>query len=262
MKTQVARDLGEHTSRRGFLRMLGSAAAVGAVGATGLIKASEAKRKKKGKNKCQRCTLEEHCIKGKCVLKDRFDQQTTTCHPGAPVAQLSVPYTGVAVLTPVLAQGQVYTVQVSGSAPTNATHSVDAEYDFLNAAPNTTVDVAGTVDVGLSIDDATVDTSKSPKWGAYNPAHVYSQQIIGQGRPASLLMQDSVYSDNAGAVSVTITCGEPLLTAGPPIPGLPHRTRPSSGGWRGSPNQAIKAVRVNSACPLRLRGDDDRTPTR
>ena len=135
--------------------------------------------------------------------------QTAACVTGAQIAQLSVPYTGVPVLTPLLAQGQVYTVQVSGAAPTNAVHSVDAEYDFITATPNdlTKVTDVPNVDVGLSIDDATTDTSKTPKWGPYNPAHIYSQQIVGKGQPASLLLQDSVYTDNSGSVTVTITCG-------------------------------------------------------
>ena len=139
--------------------------------------------------------------------KTKVTPPTGVCTPGAEIARLTVPYTGVAVLTPVLAAGQVYRVQVSGAAPTNATHSVDAEYDFLTATPATFVDNNATVDVGLSIDDATTDLSKSPKWGPYNPAHIYEQQIVGQGRPASLLMQDSVYGDNSGSVTVVISCG-------------------------------------------------------
>jgi hypothetical protein len=192
----IARNMSQHASRCRNPRRLASTAALGAVSVAGLAE-TDAKRKKKGKGK----------DKGKGKGTGQNQTQTAVCRPGTPVAQLSVPYTGVAVLTPVLAKDQVYTVQVSGSAPTNATHSVDAEYDFLNATPNTTVDEAGTVDAGLAIDDATVDTSKSPKWGPYNPAHIYAQQIFGQGRPASLLMQDSVYTDNSGAVSVSITCG-------------------------------------------------------
>ena len=83
---------------------------------------------------------------------------------------------------------------------------MDAEYDFLNATPNTIADTNATVDVGLSIDVATTEMTTTPRWGGYNPAHVDSQQIIGQGRAVSLLMQDSAYGDNSGAVSVTITC--------------------------------------------------------
>ncbi len=153
---------------------------------------AQSRRKKKKKKKAQTTT-----------------PAVTGCVTGAQIAQLSVPYTGVPVLTPVLAQGQVYTVQVSGAAATNAVHSVDAEYDFITATPNDLTKVLDipNVDVGLSIDDATTDTSKTPKWGPYNPAHIYSQQIVGKGQPASLLLQDSVYGDNSGAVTVTITCG-------------------------------------------------------
>lgn len=185
----ISRELGRPTTRRAAFRWLGSAVALGAVAAVGHTE-TEAKRKKKKKK-----------------TKTKVMPQTGVCTPGAEIARLTVPYTGVAVLTPTLAAGQVYRVQVSGAAATNATHSVDAEYDFLNATPATIADTNATVDVGLSIDDATTDASKSPKWGPYNPAHTYEQQIVGQGRPASLLMQDSVYGDNSGSVTVTITCG-------------------------------------------------------
>jgi hypothetical protein len=186
----ISRELGATTTRRGAFRFLGSAAALGVVAAIGHDDA-QGKRKKKAKKKA----------------KTKVTPPTGVCTPGAEIARITVPYTGVAVLTPVLTAGQVYRVQVSGAAPTNATHSVDAEYDFLTATPATFADNNATVDVGLSIDDATTDLSKSPKWGPYNPAHIYEQQIVGQGRPASLLMQDSVYGDNSGAVTVVISCG-------------------------------------------------------
>jgi hypothetical protein len=67
---------------------------------------------------------------------------------------------------------------------------VDAEHAFLNATPATIADSNATVDVGLTVDEATIDLSKTPKWGPYNPAHTYEQPIVDQERPASLLMQD------------------------------------------------------------------------
>jgi hypothetical protein len=215
----ISRELQGVSTRRSIVRLLGSAAALGAVALVGLeveakgkphaTRQADAKAKGKGKGTA--------ALEGKKRKKPKHPrpkpqpqpqpQPVPVCQVGTQVTQLSVPYTGVPVLTPVLAAGQVYTVQVSGFAATNATHSVDAEYDFLNATPATIADANATVDVGLSIDDATTDLAKSPKWGPYNPAHVYSQKIIGQGRPASLLMQDSAYGDNSGAVTVTITCG-------------------------------------------------------
>ena len=182
---EFSRDLGQVSTRRGLVRLLGGVAALGAVTMVGRGEADAKKKPKKKKKK--------------------------TCKRGTQVAQLAVPYNGVPVLTPVLKQGQTYTVQVSGAAATNATHSVDAEYDFITADPNnpaTVTDIAVGWDVGLSIDDATpADMTKPTRWGPYNPTHVYTQQIIGQGRAASLLMLDSIYTDNSGAVSVTITCG-------------------------------------------------------
>jgi hypothetical protein len=191
---ELAQELGHVSNRRGFLRLLGGSAAVAVVTASGWGE-TEAKRKKKGK-------------KGKG--KGQGQNQNAVCRAGEQIAQLAVPYSGVVIQTPVLAQGQRYTVTVSGAAATNGVHSVDAEYDFITATPadvTKTTDVAVGVDVGLAIDDATIDATKTPKWGPYNPAHIYSQQITGQGRAASLQMQDSIYTDNSGAVTVTITCG-------------------------------------------------------
>jgi hypothetical protein len=194
---ELAQEFGSVSNRRGFLRLLGGSAAVAVVASTGLGEA-EAKRKKKGKGK------------GKGKGQGQGQNQNSVCRAGEQIAQLAVPYSGVVIQTPVLAQGQRYTVTVSGAAATNGVHSVDAEYDFITATPadvTKTTDVAVGVDVGLAIDDATIDATKTPKWGPYNPAHVYSQQITGQGRSASLQMQDSIYTDNSGAVTVTITCG-------------------------------------------------------
>jgi hypothetical protein len=191
----ISRDLGQSSTRRSFFRLLGGAAAVGVVATAGLGEQADARRRRRKKKK---------------VKSQPQEQGAGVCQKGAQIAQLSVPYNGVPVLSPVLADGQVYTVQVSGAAATNGVHSVDAEYDFITATPNDLTkitDIAVGVDVGLSIDDGTTDGIKTPKWGPYNPNHTYSQQIVGKGRPISLLMQDSIYTDNSGSVTVTNTCG-------------------------------------------------------
>jgi hypothetical protein len=71
----ISRELGDVSTRRGFLRLLGGATAVGAVAAVGLGESASAKRKKK---KCKpTCNSEERCVKGKCVPIDR--PQPATC---------------------------------------------------------------------------------------------------------------------------------------------------------------------------------------
>ena len=135
--------------------------------------------------------------------------QTEVCRPGMPVAQLAGPYTGVAVQTPVLTQGQAYQFRVTGAAATNGEASVDAEYGFLTADPTNiaaVVDVPVGIDVGLSIDDDTTDGDILPNWGPYTASHIYERQVLGQGRAVSIKLHDGVYTDNSGAVNVTITC--------------------------------------------------------
>jgi hypothetical protein len=185
----LSRQLGDDATRRGFVRRLGSIAALGALGAVGASTLSESatakrRRKKKGKNQAQ--------------------QQV--CPPGTLVAQLNVGGNGAIVQTPVLTQGQAYTFQASGAAALSSVFSFDADFIFANADPSTGVDVDSGIDAGLSIDDPTVDANKSPKWGAYNPNHVYETQFVGKGAPAQLRMHDGNFTDNSGSVLVTITC--------------------------------------------------------
>lgn len=184
----ISRELGSVSTRRGFMKLLGGMTAVAAVSAVGIAEPAIARRKKKSK-------------KG----------QSAVCRPGKQIARLSVPGNGQTVLTPLLLKGQVYEFEASGSYATNAVHQHDAEYDFIPATAgdaSKAVDAFGGVDTGLSIDDATVDATKSPRWGAYNPNHVYTIQVVGRGRPATLQNHDSVFTDNSGALTVTIRCGQ------------------------------------------------------
>ena len=122
------------------------------------------------------------------------------------MGQLNVGGNGAIVATPVLTQGQAYLFQASGSAALSSVFGFDAEYIFANATPSTGTDVDSGIDAGLSIDDPTVDNDKTPKWGAYNPNHVYETRVIGKGAPAQLRLHDGDYSDNSGSILVTITC--------------------------------------------------------
>ena len=219
----ITREVGKVSTRREFFRLLGGAAVAGT--AVALTTGGDAQARAKHPGKARRQGPVAAQGKGKKV-SICFQNQTLqvkkkgwmqkypratrgacpqTCPAGQQIAQLSVPSTGVGVQTPVLQQGQRYTVTVFGSAPGNATQSVDAEYRFLtaNSADRTkVVDAISTVDYGLEIDGR-----KTPKeWGEYNPDHVYSRQILGQGRSVSLKMLYADYNDNSGEVTVTITC--------------------------------------------------------
>jgi hypothetical protein len=208
----IARNLSQTSSRRQVFRLFGGGAALGALAAVGLDE-TRAKRKKHNKKRClPRCNPERaHCVNGKCVPRPG-PQQTEVCRPGEQIARLEVPSNGVPVQSPVLAQGRAYTVTVSGMIRQGNLVGLDAEYLFaliIPPPPSTIKDAVGDFapyDVGLAIDDAVIDGTKSPKWGPYNPDHVYSQQIIGQGRPVSLQFHDDAYAALSGSLSVTIVC--------------------------------------------------------
>jgi hypothetical protein len=191
-----SRELGAGSTRRGFFRLLGSVAAVGAVSALGASQLSEsAAAKRRGKKRRKR-------------NKTRQPQpdQNQVCRPGTTVAQLTVGGNGAIVETPVLMQGQKYRFQASGAAALSSLFAFDAEYIFANANTTTGTDVDSGIDAGLSIDDPTADNDKGPKWGAYNPNHIYETDYVGKGRPAQLRLHDGDYTDNSGSVLVTITC--------------------------------------------------------
>jgi hypothetical protein len=203
----ISRDLGDRSTRRGFVRFLGSVAAVGAVAVVG-SHAADAKKGKRRNKKRKRQPIANPG--GQNPGGQNPGGQNEACRPGTLVASLAVPYNNTIVQTPVLTLGQVYTFRASGAAAASSTYSTDAEYGFLTSNPNDLSQVydflASGIDAGLSIDDPTDDTSKSPKWGAYNPSHVYETQFTGKGAPAQLKMHDGDYSDNSGSVLVTITC--------------------------------------------------------
>jgi hypothetical protein len=180
----------EQTTRRDVMRLLGSittVTAVGAIGALGLGEPTEARRKR-GKRKKNR------------------GGQAAVCPVGKVVAQIQVSGNGAIVQTPALIAGQKYRVQASGSAALSNVYSFDAEYIFATADPSQGTDVDSGIDAGLSIDDPTVDDNKSPKWGTYNPNHVYETTYVGTGKPAQLRMHDGDYTDNSGTVLVTFAC--------------------------------------------------------
>lgn len=181
----------EQATRRGVLRLLASVTTVATIGAIGALRIGEptaARRRKRGKHKKHR------------------GGQPNVCPAGQVVAQLQVSGNGAIVQTPALTAGQKYRVQASGSATLSNVFGLDAEYIFATADPSQGTDVDSGIDAGLSIDDPTADDNKSPKWGPYNPNHVYETTYLGTGKPAQLRMHDGNYTDNSGALLVTFSC--------------------------------------------------------
>ena len=146
----IAREMGEASTRRTFVRFLGGVAAMGALAAVSHGESAEAKkgRKKRGKRKKQ--------------------TPGQTCQGGTQVGAVSVPATGVAVNTPVLTQGQRYRLRASGFWNTNATDGNDAVAAFPFANPNAPVLTTDGVRVGLAVDGGSPDL-----WGSYTTTHLY-----------------------------------------------------------------------------------------
>src|SRR5918993_108236 len=182
---EIARDLGEVSTRRNVLRLLGGAAAMSAVAVVSRGESVEAKRKRNKKNRKRK--------------KNGNQQIPQTCQVGTQVGAVSVPATGTTVNTPVLTQGQRYRLRASGFWNSNATHGQDAFADFEVATPTTFVTTFQGVRLGLAVDGGSADV-----WGSYTTSHVYEQVVVGQGRALALAMTDLVFTDNSGSVLVEV----------------------------------------------------------
>ena len=100
----------------------------------------------------------------------------------------------------VLANGVTYRLRVSGTATVIDGITGDGEYyDFANPK-----DLACCEDVGIGIDDPTVDTNTTPNWGPYNPQHVYTIDFVGKGATIRAVYQDTVYGNNSGSLMLEI----------------------------------------------------------
>ena len=76
----------------------------------------------------------------------------------------------------------------------------DAEYyDFTNPKDNACCE-----DVGIGIDDPTVDLDTKPDWGPYSASHVYEISFTGLGRQIHAAYQDTVYGNNSGTLTLEI----------------------------------------------------------
>lgn len=126
-----------------------------------------------------------------------------------------VPVTGASVSSASsLAQGVQYKLRAMGSAtvmvPTvgGLYREGDAEYGFgaggFPFLPNQAGACAGGVDVGLAVNDPTSGVQKTPSWGAYNGAHVYTADFTGLGAPISLNYHDCTFAGNGGVLTVEI----------------------------------------------------------
>jgi hypothetical protein len=132
-------------------------------------------------------------------------------HDGPPhvVESLSVPADGTVITsTTTLAAGVRYQLRASGVMYISP--YADAEYFFdLPDGPSTASQLHdlcddNVTDCGLAVDDPVVNGLKQPRWGAYQPDHVYTIDFIGLGAPITSNVHDDYYPNNTGMLTLDI----------------------------------------------------------
>jgi hypothetical protein len=125
-------------------------------------------------------------------------------NPGWTVVEtLTVPGDGSNVVSQMVLEGNVaYRLRASGTfnMNTNLDWMADAEY-YNFAAP---IDAVSGVDLGIGVDDATVDAVRAPHWGDYADSHVYEIDFPGTGAAITANYHDAVTYDNEGSLTLAI----------------------------------------------------------
>jgi hypothetical protein len=182
-------------SRRAVAR--GLAAGLLAVASSGI--ATDTPAKKKRKQKPKRKSKQKPKTSPPTTLPTT---PPTTCPQGTLFAEVSVLADGSQSFTPVLEEGQVYILRAYGYWSTNGDYMCDAFAAFLWKDQRSPVMYNNGVRLGLAVDGLPPDL-----WGTYSQSHTYHQIVIGKGKPISLQMLDSVYSDNGRHLYVDVLCG-------------------------------------------------------
>jgi hypothetical protein len=183
-------------SRRAVVRSLAGGLLAVASGEIATDTLAKKKRKQKPKKKSKR--------KPKTSPPTTPPNPPTTCPQGTLFAEVSVLADGSQSFTPVLEEGQVYILRAHGYWSTNGDYMCDAFAAFLWKDQRSPVMYYNGVRLGLAVDGLPPD-----QWGTYSQSHTYHQIVIGKGKPVSLQMLDSVYSDNGRHLYVDVLCGAP-----------------------------------------------------
>ena len=140
---------------------------------------------------------------------------------------LQVPVTGAQVSTqsPLVAGvgyklralGHV-TVRVPGPLGTTLSQA-DAEYAFGARSPFLELSAGSCsgVDVGLAANDAGHGAQKSPSWGGFNTAHVYTADFTGLGAPLAMSFHLCTAAGSSGMLTVQIFRPMGMTLAGGPL---------------------------------------------
>jgi hypothetical protein len=123
------------------------------------------------------------------------------------VETLNVAVNGSAtVSSTVLNSGENYRLRVSGTfiISTGNNWEADAEYFDFGNLPGSLQDTVTGVDNGVAVDDSTIDSTRTPRWGAYQADHVYEVDFLGKGATISVNLHDGNYSNNTGSLTLDI----------------------------------------------------------
>ena len=124
-------------------------------------------------------------------------------HTPAVVDTLAIPGTGEIIASNIVPTlGVTYQLRASGFVQVATGLDSDAEYwGFPGAMNDFTTD--NTVDMGLGIDDTTIDTLKT-RWGPYTPTHVYTIAHVGTGAKLHAQYEDNFDGNNTGTMTLEI----------------------------------------------------------
>lgn len=119
---------------------------------------------------------------------------------------LTIQATGeIARSTVVLEAGASYRLVASGVVDIkDGDYSSDADYWWGNGTPWLVGNSSGGVDIGLAIDDTTIDDNRSPDWGDYAGSHVYETTMAGTGATLTAQFHDPNYGNNSGSMTLEI----------------------------------------------------------
>ena len=127
------------------------------------------------------------------------------------IETVTVPVDGSTVESnEVLLTAMTYRLVASGTvvvATTGGGFTADAEYYWQDSNPSSVFDGQSgdpSIDVGLAVDDTTVDGTKTPDWGLPTASHVY--ETIWPGETAAITFQfhDRNFDNNSGSLTVEI----------------------------------------------------------
>lgn len=110
--------------------------------------------------------------------------------------------------TAVLAEGVVYRLRVFGQVSVGSELVADADYFWSESAPDDIRDLSNDVDLGLAVDDLSVDEERLPDWGDYRDDHRYEADLIGQGTPIVAQFHDTACGNNAGSLTLLVIAPE------------------------------------------------------